>query len=581
MHLLVRPIPYSDEGLKGYLWRLALSNGLPSPGTMASFYKKPDQSPDETLLRICKVNLSEQNYQLLARQKSISSPRYLINTGFRYCPECMARSAYYRLAWEHALLPVCLEHQRLLVNVRSGVINHWVDAEISQKVGESHLGLMFYLADRLGLIYRGRNEVFAALDHLVVDDLQRLILVVGAYAGMKSIAKPLKAPIKGNPEVAYRVLAAASEVLERWPSHVSRLVPQIEDHSLVGRRLKAGIGRFVRVLKNDLVGHQFDFISTGYARYILEIWPDVIDKKAKWVRQWADAQGDLMTGTEYCKNHAMRLDRVVNLIEGGRIDGYVRVLPSGTRQVTVSLTGSATNDQMVELMSFQDLKTYLGLTKKELRVLLHQGVFGYNPRKAGAPWEIDKESVGRVIQALRGGASREGHKDTITLNHYLRYYGSTEETIGTILRDCINGTIPYWIDEPLSQRLTLGLRVRRRLPETEAKIHGLLTVPEACNALGIKQEVGYHLINKGMIRSVGGGRRGRKVRKEDLKAFKRNYVSLSSIAKTYGRPPKALVTTFREHGISFVAGPSVDGCRQYWLRRQAFEKLRFELSGIS
>jgi hypothetical protein len=98
-----------------------------------------------------------------------------------------------------------------------------------------------------------------------------------------------------------------------------------------------------------------------------------------------------------------------------------------------------------------------------------------------------------------------------------------------------------------------------------------ISIVDAARRLGVKQEVMYHLINIGLVRTRTGKLRRRAARVVDvydLQKFTEQFLPLISVAKALGLSAREAPAWARRHGIEIVTGPSVDGGRQYWIRRQ-------------
>lgn len=91
------------------------------------------------------------------------------------------------------------------------------------------------------------------------------------------------------------------------------------------------------------------------------------------------------------------------------------------------------------------------------------------------------------------------------------------------------------------------------------------SITEAARALGIKDQVAYHLVRHGLLEcGAAPQRRARRISNNDLAAFKARYISLVEIAKRLGTSPKQILNSLQ---ACPVAGPSIDGCRQYFYSR--------------
>lgn len=90
----------------------------------------------------------------------------------------------------------------------------------------------------------------------------------------------------------------------------------------------------------------------------------------------------------------------------------------------------------------------------------------------------------------------------------------------------------------------------------------------AAKVLGIKQEVAYDLVRKGLLRSTTAGALGQRMSGADIELFQATYVSLANLARDGRRSPRALLA---ELPATPVCGPAIDGARQYFYRRSEVE----------
>jgi excisionase family DNA binding protein len=97
-----------------------------------------------------------------------------------------------------------------------------------------------------------------------------------------------------------------------------------------------------------------------------------------------------------------------------------------------------------------------------------------------------------------------------------------------------------------------------------------LSVDEAAKRLGLKQQVAYELVERGLI-PVSGPRGARRVDPKGIDAFRRTYISLAELAKSQSVSPRGLLAILPNQPI---CGPSIDGARQYFYRRD--EVARFQ-----
>lgn len=109
----------------------------------------------------------------------------------------------------------------------------------------------------------------------------------------------------------------------------------------------------------------------------------------------------------------------------------------------------------------------------------------------------------------------------------------------------------------------------------ELSPEGMLSIPEVARALRLKQEVAYHLLHVGLLRSVSrhvGRRPARFVELPELKRFQASFAPLVRLAEGSKVAGRQALDWARATGLELVSGPSVDGGRQYFVRVAGSDK---------
>lgn len=105
------------------------------------------------------------------------------------------------------------------------------------------------------------------------------------------------------------------------------------------------------------------------------------------------------------------------------------------------------------------------------------------------------------------------------------------------------------------------------LDQYRLKSSDTYSVDQAATLLNIKQQVAYELVRGGLLKVVGSGvsvLRGVRITTQAINDFRSAYVSLAEIVKLRGAQPRKLLSQL---AIRPACGPSVDGVRQYFFRR--------------
>lgn len=261
----------------------------------------------------------------------------------------------------------------------------------------------------------------------------------------------------------------------------------------------------------------------------------------------------------------MVIGRVICWIDDGLIEGHVQTLPSGTRQVTVLKGQDQQAQRLLSTLTLKDVVIQLGLSKRCLQALLNKGVISAIKPIPGAVWLIEESAVDEFVERMRGKSPREYQPRAYEpLNRLMRYYSSKLHTQVDLICAVLDDKLLSVLKAPLDLKNNLLINKESHknwLIDGEA-----LLIPEASTILGIKQEVAYHLVNKGFIEVIDAGRLGRFISKDALANFKRDYRFAHQLWNDRSISPRKLIRILKERGIEPVSGPTVDGGRQYLYR---------------
>lgn len=576
MDLLARPLPYPDESLRGYYWRLAWSNGMPSAGVLANRYKKDVLDVSAALNEICREHLSVADYQLLRSKTLRCAPTFILQTGFRYCPKCLKNDYYYRESWDYAFLPVCLEHDSCLVDIAPSLLGYELCHSTCQKPSPSitpHAkSLIRYLYGRLRLGPFPGADQFRAFDRLSVDELQGLVRVLGAFRACAHLVKPLKAPIKSHAGVAVGVVAEAAEVMTDWPAHVEKLLSGMPGGKPKSRKMRHNLGYFHVSLLRELSGSQYAFFRQPYLDFLARTWGDVIDKKSRWTSSASSRACAFLPGTEVAKRFHVSIDTLANWIIRGEVGGYVRELSSGRRHISVRRGEDQNITAQLQLLSLKDICLHLGIGKKAARSLLEEELLKNLGKSSAGIWRIERQAledfVELVVKSALKGAPREGHR---SIDELLRFYAPKGTVLSNLVSPMVGGDLNYMISgfpaRPLGESVYL-------LPDDYYSHLGkdsFVSIPRLANILGVKQEVAYHFVRTGLIPSIARGRIGKGIDPAEIVRFQETYILVSDLARELDSSPKSLVEEIKRAKIPLVSGPSVDGGRQYLVRKMAIK----------
>jgi hypothetical protein len=532
---LMRPAARPDESFLGYRLRVAHANGLSNPGWL-----------------VCVEDSLPKSHGVA-----------------RWCPHCLsALDGYWREDW-YTGRAACLVHQCWLTS-KCGACRRtlrWSQARfVTCTCGAAlqDVRVDAFSADVLMLV---DGQIEANAGRLSLDERWNLARFLGALSQFGLQGKPLKKASrqKENSE-KLTVTAGASliadqaacfEMLDRLRTPQSGMndVPLL---SMVFPRLITMIRTQLSVAERCLILDLLDaYVARTSARGGAMVW----ERKGKTWR--------LNTGLRRPQETPNAAIFRMLARTGATIP--VRRTRAGRQKFVISQADlhalQATQHSLVPLKA---AARYAGISTRRIQALAEARLVASNGAR------IDTRSVDRVLEGVAAASVRDVQvlEDPVSLTDALRLYVPVEASAAFFNR-LMSGAVrlvfgPNEVPALRDIYANRGDMISAARPPTETSSR--ISIVEAARRLGVKQEVMYHLINTGLIRTKTGKlgrRRARVVDIDDLQKFTEQFMPLFSVAKGLGLSAREAPAWARQHGIEIVTGPSVDGGRQYWIRRQA------------
>ncbi|KKL36621.1 hypothetical protein WR30_00050 [Burkholderia contaminans FFH2055] len=221
--------------------------------------------------------------------------------------------------------------------------------------------------------------------------------------------------------------------------------------------------------------------------------------------------------------------------------------------------------------SLVPLKTaarYAGMSTKRVQALAQAGLIASNGAR------IDTSSIDRLLSNIVAARIRyvPAVADPVSIAEALRLYVPVEAS-AAFFNHLMNGVVRLVVESDKVPALRQIFADRDHLisaVQMPVESCSQISIVEAARRLGVKQEVMYHLVNIGLVSTRTGKLRRRAARvvdADELKKFSQQFLPLSTVARAMGIFTRQAPSWAREHGIEIVTGPSVDGGRQYWIRK--------------
>ena len=589
--LLVDVVPFPDEGLLGYLHRIAEANGLDGGEVVRMFKMAEDVDPSRGSAKYARIEWLGVSREV---RSPATQPMRLWNIRRRrYCPECLAEKPYWRAAWSVSLATVCVRHETCLCDScpKCGRALDWRDPRLGYcgecgeplaTKAEKAAPETVWLAKELLPRVEGRVTGLAPrFRHLSLEDFHGLALCLGARGADPRSRNAMKIAGFGTVEVAHSVAMAAARALFRWPEGFRRLVAAVRSRRTdqPGWRLARALGSLYFDIYRRLAGMDYDFVREAFESYLAECWDAPLSAKNKFVgvatvesRRWVPL-------AEAAARIGMRPATIAAAAENHRIPSRERQDRSGRRILLIDLASLRREaERLEEPISLAETAELLGLTKLRVRQLLDARLLQtYGATRApGQRWSVSSASAAKILE-FAADAKHIANPPVgyVSLNHLLRFRTRTPTAFVRVMSAVSNGEILVagWNG---SERKLGGWMFRvddvEALGAGLATGVGLLSVPKAAHALGVKQEVAYALARAGVLKTRRGSTGARQVRlvsAKNLDDFRRRYVFSPELAKVFCESSKSLPARLLQRGILPVAGPAIARihCRQYLWRR--------------
>lgn len=591
--LPVRPRPQPGEWAYGYLVRVAEAHGYESPralwrgmgpkrtGSVSAVRYALRLSPCEwgylsgPWPRFCRFE------QVLA--EGLDSSDYC-HDHLRWCPHCLAEERFLRARWAIKLCVMCPEHGCHLRDTCAVCHQHqWTERAA---------------LDRCSC---GASLIHITNDHVAEDELQIQIAFQGALAGQVQVgglslslaawiklfhrmaalfdsereARPGQVPGLHRLDRVIAVNRQLASLLADWPSAFHRYLGDLQRSAEPSFSLVRTFGRLYRWLYVDFDGDEFAFLREAFEYYLREHWWGLLCQRNRRL--------DTRTNSSRRTTHAIAEAagttpaRVRQLHLAGWVEADVAAQPSGRRVWSFPASQVEPIATLIaDGLTLKAAAAYLRLPRHRVRELIEAGLIKPVLSTEGhgaAAWLLSRhqlDGLHRNDTPCQAQVVEDGHTDLVPLVQILKAWRLKPGAFPALVRALQAGVFaPSLICKVESAVLGNMLLSRQKVQAWLAQWHRGngkdYSITEAATALGIKDQVAYHLVRHGLLECrMSSQRRTHQISNDDLAAFKARYISLVDIAKRLGTSPKQILNSLQARP---AAGPSIDGCRQYFYSR--------------
>lgn len=582
--LLVRPLPYPDEAITGYLGRLADSNGFFGLRELFRYVAELGEGdcqrgvalavglPKETIEGL--VGPYPSYWETVGNLAGLAVQDFNQQT-LRWCPSCLLEAPYLRSFWALKLVCHCERHKTKLQELCSacGAAQFLARSNFRSCICGERLsvadGLVVptisevKLLGRLHFAFDG-SRGYDALEQLNSSAWMRLIRYFGQFEDGKEPERPGQLGNLHDLDVAAGVFLRAAVLLDEWPANFNRLLVSTLKNRPMSPSLRKSFGRLYRLIYHDLADPSFGFIREAFEAFINDSWWGTVCKRNRGLSAAIQGAHPRLTLRQAAGSLGIGKKTLKHLIEASVIEANEAKTTKGRALTTIHRAQlDLLGDLPASVMNLKDAAAALALPKRRLRELIDAGVIKprlHRKEAKTSQWLISKSEID-MLNLLPGS----GSGDALAIKQVLKNWRLRPGEFPDLIRAFLNGSIELLKTE---QQSAFGDRMCCRASVTTWRqaafgANSTLSVDQAAKVLGVKQQVAYALVYSGLIRTDR-LQKPIQIGRDVLESFQREYISLAELAGGRRTSPRRLLL---ELDSVPVCGPTVDGCRQYFFRR--------------
>lgn len=582
--LLVRPLPYPDEAITGYLVRLAESNGFFGLRELFRYVVELGEGDCKRGVALAS-GLSQDAIEGLVGPY----PSYWETAGslagltvqdfnqqtLRWCPSCLLEAPYIRKFWALKLVCHCERHQTKLLErcpacgaAQSPLRSNLRSCQCGERISVAD-GLVAPTISETKLLGRLHFAFDGVHGHGPFEQLNpsawvRLIRYFGQFEDGREPERPGQLGNLHDLDVAGSVFSRAAVLLDDWPANFNRLLESTLKNRPVSPSLRKSFGRLYRLIYRDLADPSFGFVREAFEAFINDSWWGTVCKRNRGLSAAIQGQHPRLTLRQAADSLGIGKKTLKHLVQASVIQAMEAKTTKGRALTTIHRAQlDLLGDLPASVMRLKDAAAALALPEHRLRELIDAGAIKpmLNRREANtSQWLISKTDID-VLNQLPGVELGDG----VSMKQILKNWRLRPGEFPDLVREILNGSVELL---KADQQSAFGDRMCSRASVATWRQMALganqtLSVDQAAKALGVKQQVAYALVHSGLIRTDR-IQKPIQIGRDALESFQQEYVSLAELAGGRRTSPRRLLL---ELDLVPVCGPTVDGCRQYFFRR--------------
>lgn len=585
--LAVRPRPFPGESTSAYVLRVALANGFQTSRQLLEVLSCPTTAFDELCIKL-RLSTTEQSLLFGALSTAwgqAARPLGLPLTEFnqtyqRWCPACLHSNFYSRGVWTLKLCCVCTQHRLWLQDLCHvcGSHRHWnttVTARCScgAKAADSpHEAACSEAVELTEILIGGRPKslLMPALGQLTPLQVHGAVRYLGSFHATHQPSRPGQTLNVHDLSVARKLIEGAMSMLSDWPNNFHALLGKIRSSAPPSPSVRKTFSPLYRVVYDNLKEDDFQVIRDAFESYLQEHWWGLVCKRNSRLQTKTIHTHPRLSLAQMSKGSDIPKSVIRRMVQMDLIASTSVPLPSGRHARSLHVDDLAKIQKITQgAMPLQQAARVLALPEKRLRELIAARILkpliSRHTTPSAASWLIPKEEIEHLHLLPTQEVSVAG---TTSVRDLLKYWQLREGEATALVRALIDQQIPsigkHSDAIPIGMVQVCDVTTKQWIERCRNTAHEGYSVDQAGKRLGLKQQVTYDLVRIGLLPSHNTGKLGVRIKEEDLSEFRSTYVSLSTLAKELKTSPRSLMARINEPA---VCGPSIDGTRQYFYRR--------------
>lgn len=502
----------------------------------------------------------------------------------RWCPKCLSEGDYLRGEWGIKLCCVCVPHGVNLMDrcpqcassqplERCSISTCSCGYRLERASPAPADGGLVDLHQILAQALRcGSGEPGG----ITPTNWVRMVKYLGSFDAAPFATRPGQQKRLHELRVSVELAKGTSSILEKWPTNFKHLLARIRAARPLATHIGDAFGPFYRVLYRDLNDGSLDFLRQEFETYLQENWFGLLGRRNRRLQPKTIAVHPHRPPEEIARAACASKAAVRRLAVLGLIRGHAVAHASGRTTIAVHRDDAkGVSACKADSLSLRETAHLLGLRRERVRELIDAGLLRawIDPRRTSASvWWLSKQDAYKLLSITALTMVNGVSKANMALATILQTWRLRSGEFPALVRALLVG------DVTIASTTTVGRGMGRAGISTEslrswldahrAQTSSWMSVDTAAKCLRVKQQVAYQLVYRGLLLAEedNGIRR---VSGDALKAFGQRYISLSELATAQGMAPRKLLAILSARP---VCGPTVDGTRQYFYRRDEVAK---------